>query len=113
MAERALLRHLQGGCSSPVGVACFYESDTPESSKVLRLTGTVIHPQGETHVTASIASQVTSDSEADALGIDVAEKLLANGANHSLAEMRGGGAKNLLKPMEKTYQMMEESQASG
>jgi len=112
MAERALLRHLQGGCSSPIGVACFYEPDTAESSKLLRLTGTVIHPQGENHITASTASHVASDVEADALGIDVAEKLLSNGANHILDEIRGVGSKNLTRPMEKTFQMMEESQSS-
>ncbi|MCJ1244349.1 hypothetical protein MMC30_001547 [Trapelia coarctata] len=112
MAERALLRHLQGGCSSPIGVVCFYEPDTVESSNMLRLTGTVIHPQGENHITASTASQVVSDAEAEALGIDVAEKLLANGANNILDQIRGVGSKNLSKPMERTFQMMEENRGS-
>lgn len=112
MAERSLLRYLQGGCSSPIGVACFYEPDMPESSKTLRLTGTVIHPQGDNHITASATSHVACDAEADALGIDVAEKLLANGANHILDQIRGVGSKNLSKPMEKTFQMLEENQAS-
>ena len=112
MAERALLRHLQGGCSSPIGVACFYDPDAPEGSKTLCLTGTVIHPQGENHITAAAASHVASDAEADALGIDVAEKLLRNGAYHILDQIRGVETKNLSKPMERTFQMMEENQAS-
>jgi len=112
MAERSLLRHLQGGCSSPIGVACFYESETPEGSKMLRLTGTVIHPQGDNHITASATSHVASDAEADALGIDVAERLLENGASHILDQIRGLGSNNLSKPMEKTFQMLEAKQGA-
>jgi len=96
LAERAMLRRLQGGCSSPIGVACFYNStlspdqyrgETASGNNALHLTGTIIHPDGSSHYTTSSTKDVHDDTEAEALGIEVAEKLLASGADTILNQI--------------------------
>jgi len=104
LAERNMLRTLQGGCSSPVGVWSFlYENDAHDQdgqvtkTTMLRLHGRVIHPSGEYDVSCSETAQVGNDHEAEALGKKVADKLFEAGADKLLAEIRNIERQNFLK----------------
>jgi hydroxymethylbilane synthase len=79
-AERALLRHLEGGCQIPIGALAvpFHGG--------LRLWGLVLSPDGRHAVRADLTG--TSD-EPEALGERVAELLLARGAREVLEEQAG------------------------
>ncbi|KAJ5683109.1 porphobilinogen deaminase [Penicillium macrosclerotiorum] len=89
LAERAMLRTLQGGCSSPVAVNCIIENqgEIPEAGLRLRLEGTIIHPHGLSKVSASAVLNVSSDTEAEALGATVAKRLEDNGGRTLLNEI--------------------------
>jgi hydroxymethylbilane synthase len=74
-AERALLRHLGGGCQVPIAAYAVWEEGQ------LRLRGLVANLDG----TQVIRAQVTgSDSDPQALGVAVAEDLLRKGAREIL-----------------------------
>ncbi len=73
-AERAMNLTLQGGCQVPI--ACF-AIENPDNDKELWLRGLVGSPDGKT----LLRSDRRADrSEAEALGVAVAEDLLAQGA---------------------------------
>ncbi len=74
-AERALLRRLGGGCGLPVGVRSNVEGDT------LRLAGMVAEVAGEPFITVETAGTL---DDPEAVGIELAERLLAAGANEIL-----------------------------
>ena len=80
-AERALNRHLQGGCQVPI--ACYAQL---QSGDVLNLRGLVGRPDGSLLLTAERSAPV---AEAEQLGVAVAEDLLAQGAADILAEVYG------------------------
>ncbi|RAK91402.1 porphobilinogen deaminase [Aspergillus costaricaensis CBS 115574] len=89
LAERSLLRTLQGGCSSPVAVQCTVEQPpTASSAARLRLDGTIIHPHGTTLISERTTAEVGTDEDAEALGATVAQLLLANGGQALLEEIR-------------------------
>lgn len=99
-----MLRTLQGGCSSPVGVWSFvYEKDVEDeegqvtTKTMLRLHGRVIHPDGSQDVSCSDSAEVANDHDAEALGINVAQKLFAAGADKLLSEIRNIERQNFLK----------------
>jgi hydroxymethylbilane synthase len=81
LAERALLEHLRGGCMAPVGALARSESG------VLRLSAVVLSADGVRRLTAS---DVGSSIDAGAVGIRVAEALLAQGAAELIASSRNG-----------------------
>jgi hydroxymethylbilane synthase len=106
LSERAMLRTLQGGCSSPVAVSTSLLNKeatingTPtEVAHVLRLNGTVVHPSGMSDLAVTQSAEVSNDEEAEALGVKVAEKLFQAGAKEMLAQIReeGTNAYNLQK----------------
>jgi hydroxymethylbilane synthase len=75
-AERALLRELGGGCQLPIAAHATFTSGR------LRLDGMVASPEG----TRSIRDHTSGPSEeAEALGNQLAKKLLENGARDLLA----------------------------
>ena len=80
-AERALNRHLQGGCQVPI--ACFSELQEDYSLWVRALVGSV---DGSVILENEIRGPAES---AEQLGIELAEKLLAAGAGDILAEVYG------------------------
>lgn len=95
LAERALLRTLQGGCSSPIGVwSFFYQKEMHDEhggktqAARLRLHGRVIHPAGTREISRSACQTVSSDADAEALGITLAKKLFAAGADKLLTEIK-------------------------
>ncbi|KAJ5746650.1 porphobilinogen deaminase [Penicillium odoratum] len=90
MAERSLLRSLQGGCSSPVAVHSRIEKQDSQYSPGgrIRIEGTIIHPHGLSQISQSAAADVTSDSEAEALGRLLAKCLEDAGGRDLLDEIR-------------------------
>ena len=80
-AERALLKRLEGGCQVPLGALAVVQGQR------LRLEASVCALDGTRHLSAS-AEGAASPGEAVALGIRVAEELLARGAGALIAQER-------------------------
>lgn len=76
-AERALVRRLGGGCQMPIGAYATIDGDT------MTLSGIVIALDGSREVRASAAGPVR---EPGAIGLNVADSLLARGADTILAD---------------------------
>lgn len=76
-AERALMRRLGGGCALPLGAIAAVRGDT------IRLAGLVAAPDGTTVLRAAAESE-DPDRAADL----VAQRLLSDGAERILAEVR-------------------------
>jgi hydroxymethylbilane synthase len=81
-AERALNRHLEGGCQVPIG--CY--AQFVEGSDTLWLRGLVGSPDGSRILRAERRAPAR---DAEQLGIAVAEDLLAQGAANILAAVYG------------------------
>lgn len=75
-AERAMNRRLEGGCQVPIG--CYAELAGDE----LQLKGLVADPEGQEVIADEIRGPVT---DAESLGITLAERLLAAGADRILS----------------------------
>jgi hypothetical protein len=71
--------------------------------KVLTLHGSVIHPHGWSEVTAAGSATVSSDADAEGLGLQVAEKLLKTGAYELLEQIRQIGNTGFEKHMEQKF----------
>lgn len=87
-AERALNKKLQGGCQVPI--ACFaIEENTLEENASLFLRGLVGSIDGGETLTAEARAPLADMTllEAEALGIAVAEQLLAQGADRILQQV--------------------------
>lgn len=80
IAERALNRRLAGGCQVPIAGFAMLECDE------IWLRGLVGRPDGTELLRAEICGPA---AEAESLGIQVAEELLAQGADKILAEVYG------------------------
>jgi hydroxymethylbilane synthase len=80
-AERALLEHLRGGCMAPIGAL------GRSSKSELSLSAVVLSADGTRRLAAS---DVGSPSEAELLGVRVADVLLAQGAAELIASSRNG-----------------------
>lgn len=104
LAERAVMRALEGGCSVPIGVETSWVDDeesegdgegADEPSKVLRLTATVVSVDGSEGADAVLSARVESDEDAEQLGRRVAAALVEAGAARILEAInasRAGGA---------------------
>jgi hydroxymethylbilane synthase len=93
-AERAFLRRLEGGCQVPV--AAYAQPSSGGQS--LQLQGRVISLGGESIVEGTELGLVHDESEADALGTALAQRLLAEGAAGILAEVRTSAAPVVTEP---------------
>ena len=82
LAERSLLKTLQGGCSAPVGVETTWDGDE------LVLKSSVISPDGKDMVESQKKAVVKTQEEALRLGDELAEQLLGMGADKILHELR-------------------------
>ncbi len=80
-AERALLRRLEGGCQVPLGALATVQGGT------LTLTACVCALDGTRHLSAC-ARAPAAPSESEALGVRVAEELLARGAAELMEKER-------------------------
>ena len=86
LAERALLRFLEGGCSVPIGVT----SEFDNQSKTLRLRAIVIDTEGVESVEESQDMVIRDNSyreDSEKCGVALAEKMIANGAKKILDEI--------------------------
>ena len=97
LAERSLLRYLQGGCSAPIGAQSSLDSSRSEASMpptsqskadVLHLIGSLLHPQSGVEIRAQYSGFVKTDVDAEDVGIAVAKKIL---------ELGGGALLELVK----------------
>ncbi len=79
-AERAMNKHLNGGCQVPIACYAVLEGDT------LWLRGLVGQPSGDLLLSAEARAP---RSDAHALGVQVAEQLLTQGAADILQEVYG------------------------
>ncbi|KAJ2744831.1 hypothetical protein GGI20_002640 [Coemansia sp. BCRC 34301] len=86
LAERELMRVLEGGCSVPIGAAARWTDEG------LVLDATVVSPDGSLAASASKAAVVGSDDDARALGGAVAVLLREQGADSILAGIERGKA---------------------
>ena len=80
IAERALNRRLQGGCEVPIAAFAVHEGDD------LWLRGLVGRPDGSATLRAEARAP---RADAESLGINVADQLLAAGAQEILDEVYG------------------------
>ncbi len=78
LAERAMNRRLEGGCQVPI--AC-YAIHSAEHQQQLWLRGLVGSPDGSVMLTADVVAQ---PEQAESMGIELAEQLLAQGADKIL-----------------------------
>lgn len=75
LAERALMRTLEGGCSVPIGVqTSFVQPD------VLKFTALVVSVDGSEAVHESMEATVVTSADAEELGKNLAHKLIESGA---------------------------------
>jgi len=81
LAERAMLAALQGGCLAPIAAWGRLEKDA------LSLTGRVISPDGAQKLEVTASGTVDAPVE---LGLEVAEKLAAQGAADLIRCSRDG-----------------------
>ena len=80
-AERALLRHLEGGCQVPLGALATVQDGT------LTLMACVCALDGTRHLSARAQARAVA-AEAQALGVRVADELLAGGAGDLIEKER-------------------------
>lgn len=79
LAERSLLRTLEGGCSVPIGVNTkFTDKET------LEFTAIVVSVDGQESITKTLTQKVTSASEAEEIGEKLAQNLIQDGAKEIL-----------------------------
>ena len=84
-AERAMNRHLNGGCQVPIAGYAVLEKDSSGALQV-RLKGLVGDANGKTILFAEARGP---SENAEEVGIDVAQQLLAQGAAEILAVISG------------------------
>lgn len=83
IAERSMNRRLEGGCQVPIGCFAVHEGDDQ-----LWLRGLVGNPDGSVMLEDEIRGSV---SDAQALGVTLAERLLDAGAGEILQAVYGSG----------------------
>jgi hydroxymethylbilane synthase len=81
LAERALLRSLEGGCSVPIGV------ETDWVGVELRMEGVVVSLDGGRCVKDVVQGEARSVDEAEALGMELARRLVGGGAEEILRDI--------------------------
>jgi hydroxymethylbilane synthase len=80
MAERAFLRTLRGGCQAPVGAYATFTGTT------LHVRGAIAAPDGASVVRGETSGHVTEPAEAEALGSELARRLVEEGGDALLAQ---------------------------
>lgn len=91
LAERAMLRVLEGGCSVPVGVHSVLEPIEPcatgPTPSNLTITGTVTAISGSPHVEHTLSTEISSTDDAIAAGERLATILMQSGAKEILDDI--------------------------
>ena len=83
----------------PVGVASALESDTGDG-EVLTLTGCVTAMGGERHVQHTLKEKVTSEENAEAVGVQLAKVLINSGAKEILNDINQDRDRRVKENME-------------
>ncbi|KAK2759644.1 porphobilinogen deaminase [Colletotrichum kahawae] len=91
VAERSVMRTLEGGCSVPIGVETSWV-EAEGAKKKLRVKATVVHVDGQQGVDAERTETIETAEEADDFGKLVAQDLVDRGAQKILDEI------NAMKP---------------
>lgn len=87
LAERSLLRTLEGGCSAPLGVESDWIQEADGKPK-LRMRAIVVSVDGSRSAEAEVTGSVESRTAAEAFGLEVAKELVAKGAGSILEEIK-------------------------
>ena len=85
LAERSLLRTLEGGCSAPLGVETSWVGDGPEKKLVLRAI--VVSVDGTESAEIEKSEHVDGAEAAEQFGMNVAEELREKGAGKILEDI--------------------------
>lgn len=80
LAERSLMRYLEGGCSVPIGVHSSYNDANDE----ITLKGIIVSPDGKEFIEDVATGIVHNKNDAEKIGIALGDKLLAKGAREIL-----------------------------
>ena len=80
LAERSLMRYLEGGCSVPLGVHSNYDEDTQE----LTLKGIIVSPDGKVSIEDEVSKTIRCNEDCEQVGIELGDKLKAKGAKEIL-----------------------------
>jgi hydroxymethylbilane synthase len=86
VAERAMNRHLQGGCQVPIACYAILQGKAGQEADKLWLRGLVGSPDGKQVIRDEIRGKAT---DAEVLGVALAEKLLGLGAGDILKKVYG------------------------
>ncbi|KKK13668.1 hypothetical protein P175DRAFT_0498558 [Aspergillus ochraceoroseus IBT 24754] len=87
LAERSLLRTLEGGCSAPLGVESEWVQGTDGSTK-LRMRSIVVSVDGSESAEVEVDGVVDSPKSAEEFGITVANALVVKGAGKILEDIQ-------------------------
>ncbi|KAI9758997.1 MAG: hypothetical protein M4579_002660 [Chaenotheca gracillima] len=95
LAERSLMRTLEGGCSVPIGVETEWVEPNPSSSapgelsagSELRMRATVTSTDGLSYVAACQTAHVDNETKSDEFGRAVAKELVEKGAGAILEQI--------------------------
>lgn len=87
LAERSLLRTLEGGCSAPLGVETEWVQADDGSSK-LRMRSIVVSVDGSRSAEVEVDGAVGSAESAEEFGVTVAKALVEKGAGAILEEIQ-------------------------
>lgn len=85
LAERALMRTLEGGCSVPIGVETEWISDS--NQELLRMRAIVVSLDGTRSVEESVDAEVDTIERAEDVGRDLASRLTRAGADQILGDI--------------------------
>lgn len=80
IAERSMMRVLEGGCSVPLGVHTVYD----ENTAILHFKGLIVSPDGTQSVEAEVTRSVSNKAEAEQAGEELAHKLAVLGGKDIL-----------------------------
>jgi hydroxymethylbilane synthase len=83
LAERSLLRKLEGGCSAPLGVETEWLLDGGDGPR-LQMRTIVVSVNGKESAEIEMEEQVTTPEAAESFGIKVANAIVAKGAGRIL-----------------------------
>lgn len=81
VAERSLLRYLEGGCSVPIGVDTKYDKTTQK----LTFTAIIVSPDGQQWVEDRVEEVVATHEQAEAVGQQLGRLLIERGGKEILA----------------------------
>ncbi|OOF97455.1 hypothetical protein ASPCADRAFT_206288 [Aspergillus carbonarius ITEM 5010] len=87
LAERSLLRTLEGGCSAPLGVESEWIQDAEGLSK-LRMRSIVVSVDGKESAEVEVDGAVDTPEAAEKFGVTVAKALVEKGADKILEEIQ-------------------------